>query len=63
MLLHHSMSTIENTGVAIGVIGGMGLGLLLGNEFSGPNITLIGAGLVLISIVAMIVQSLRVKKK
>ena len=57
------MNNIGNIGVAIGIIGGIGLGLLLGSEFSGSNITLIGAGLVLISIIAMIVQSLRVKKK
>lgn len=57
------MGNIGNIGVAIGVIGGVGLGLMLGNEFSGSNITLIGAGLVLISIIAMVIQSLRVKKK
>ena len=56
------MNTIGKTGVAIGVIGGIGLGLMLGNEFPGRYITLTGAGLVLISIVAMIVLSLRGKK-
>ena len=57
------MKDIGNLGVAIGIIGGIGLGLICGSEFSGRYITLIGAGLILISIISMSVQSLRVKKK
>lgn len=45
--------------VGIGVLGGLGLGLLLGSEFSGSTITLIGAGLMVLFIIAMIVLSVR----
>ena len=57
------MADIGKLGVALGVIGGVGLGLMLGSEFSESYTTYIGAGLVLISIVAMVVQSLRAKNK
>ena len=57
------MNDIGKIGLIIGIIGGIGLGLMLGSEFSGRYVTLIGAGFVLISIVAIIVQSLLVKKK
>lgn len=57
------MNDIGKIGLIIGIIGGIGFGLMLGSEFSGRYATLIGAGLVLISIVAIIVQSLLVKKK
>jgi hypothetical protein len=55
------MKSIDTIGLLIGIIGGLGLGLMLGSEFSGSNITLIGAGLVVISIISIIVQSLRNK--
>jgi predicted MFS family arabinose efflux permease len=57
------MADIGKIGVALGVIGGIGLGLMLGSEFSVRYTTFVGAGLVLISIVSMIIQSLRVKNK
>ena len=44
---------MEKNGLVIGVIGGIGLGLLLGSEFSGSNITLIGAALIVISLASM----------
>lgn len=50
---------MNKIGLGIGVLGGLGLGLLLGSEFSGSTITLIGAGLMALSIIAMIVLSLR----
>jgi hypothetical protein len=53
---------MEKTGLSIGIIGGIGLGLLLGSEFSGRYITIFGAILVLISLVAMGVLSYKGKK-
>ena len=53
---------MEKTGLSIGIIGGIGLGLLLGSEFSGRYITILGAILVIISIVAMGVLSYKGKK-
>ena len=51
------------TGLAIGVIGGIGLGLLLGSEFAGTCITLSGAVLVVISLVSMGVLSYKGKNE
>ena len=53
---------MEKIGLSIGIIGGIGLGLLLGSEFSGSYITIIGAILVIISIVTMGVLSYKGKK-
>jgi len=53
---------MEKTGLSIGVIGGIGLGLLLGSEFSGRYITILGAVLVIISLVAMGILSYKGKK-
>ena len=53
---------MEKTGLSIGVVGGIGLGLLLGSEFSGSNVTILGAILVVISLVAMGVLSYKGKK-
>ena len=44
---------MDKTGLSIGVIGGIGLGLLLGSEFSGSYITIFGAILVVISLISM----------
>jgi len=54
---------MEKDGIGIGVVGGLGLGLLLGSEFSGSNITILGAILVVISLVSMGVLSYKGKKK
>jgi hypothetical protein len=48
---------MENKGFLIVVIGGTGLGLLIGSEFAGRYITIIGAILVIISLVAIGVLS------
>jgi len=48
--------------VSIGVIGGIGLGLMLGSEFYGRNITILGAILIVISLAAMGVLSYKGKK-
>ena len=56
------MNNIGKIGLTIGIIGGIGLGLLLGSEFSGRYITILGAILVIISIVTMGVLSIKSKK-
>ncbi|MCK5261687.1 MAG: hypothetical protein KAJ44_05865 [Thermoplasmatales archaeon] len=53
---------MDKTGLSIGIIGGIGLGLLLGSEFSGRYITILGAILVIISLVAMGILSYKGKK-
>ena len=53
---------MNKVSLSIGIIGGVGLGLLLGSEFSGRYITILGAILVIISIVSMAVCSYRCKK-
>ena len=53
---------MEKTGLSVGIIGGIGLGLLLGSEFSGRYITILGAVLVIISLVAMGILSYKGKK-
>ena len=45
--------------LAIGIIGGLGLGLLIGGEFSGSFITIFGAVLIVISLIYMIFTCLR----
>ena len=52
---------MEKCGLGIGVIGGIGLGLLLGSEFSGSNVTIIGAILVVISLISMGILSYKKK--
>lgn len=47
--------------IAAGIIGGIGLGLLLGSEFSGRCITLLGAGLILFHF-ALVVLSFKEKE-
>jgi len=49
-------------GLCIGVIGGIGLGLLLGSEFSGSSVTILGTILVLISLISMGVMSYKGKR-
>jgi len=57
------MDKLDKTGLTVGIIGGIGLGLMLGREFSSRYITLLGAGLVIISLVSICVLSYRGKKK
>jgi len=54
---------MTKTGVTIGVIGGIGLGLLLGSEFPGAYTTLLGAGLLIISLLSMSGLSYKGKKR
>ena len=44
---------MNKKGLGIGIFGGVGLGLLLGSEFSGSGITILGAILVVISLILM----------
>ena len=44
---------MEKNGLIIGILGGLGLGLFVGSEYSGSNITLLGAILVLLSLISM----------
>jgi len=53
----------EKIGYAVAAIGGIGLGLLLGSEFSGTYVTLSGAGLVIISLVGLGILSYKNKKR
>jgi hypothetical protein len=52
---------MDKDGIGIGVVGGIGLGLLLGSEFSGSNVTILGAILVVISLIFMGVLSFKKK--
>ena len=48
---------MNKNGLAIGIIGGLGLGLLIGSEFSGRIITIIGAVLIVLCLVYMVFMS------
>ena len=52
---------MEKLGLGIGIVGGLGLGLLLGSEFSGSYVTYFGAILVGISLISMGVLSYKKK--
>jgi len=54
---------MDKISIVIGVIGGIGLGILLGSEFCGRNITILGAALVVISLISMGFLSYREKNK
>ena len=54
---------MDKSGLGTGVIGGIGLGLLVGSEYSGSNITLLGAILVVISLISMGILSYKGEKK
>jgi len=54
---------MEKTGLPVGIIGGIGLGLMLGSEYYGRYATLLGAGLTIISIASICILSYRGKKK
>lgn len=53
---------MDKIGLSVGVIGGVGLGLMLGSEFSGRYITLLGAIFVVISLISMGFFSYKGKK-
>lgn len=41
---------MDKKGLIIGIMGGLGLGLLLGSEFTSSYLTLLGAGIIIISV-------------
>ncbi|MGC9383962.1 MAG: hypothetical protein ACP5D6_05110 [Kosmotogaceae bacterium] len=49
-------------GFVIAIIGGFGLGLLLGSEFSGTTITILGAVLLVFTIISIIFLSTHKEK-
>ena len=53
---------VDKCGLSIGVIAGTGLGLLVGSEFSGSAITILGAALIIVSLISMGVLSYKKKK-
>ena len=53
----------DKIGYVIAIIGAIGLGLILGNEYTSSYITLIGAGLIIISILGIIIMSYKNKSK
>ena len=52
---------MNNIGLIIGIFAGLGLGLLVGSEFTGSSITIIGAIILLISLILMGILSLKKK--
>jgi len=54
---------MDKNGLSIGIISGIGLGLMLGSEFSGRYIVILGAILIVISLISMGILSIKVKKK
>jgi len=55
-------AAVNKSGLSIGIIGGIGLGLMLGSEFSGRYIVILGAILIVISLISMAILSIKVKK-
>jgi len=53
---------MDKKGLFIGIIGGIGLGLLIGGELPVRHITILGAIMIVISLVSMIILSYRNKK-
>jgi hypothetical protein len=54
---------MDEKGLLIGIIGGIGLGLLLGSEFSGTYATIAGALCIVVSLFSMGVLSYKGKQK
>ena len=54
---------MDEKGLLIDIIGGIGLGLLLGSEFSGTCATIAGAILIVVSLLFMGVLSYKRKEK
>ena len=54
---------MEKIGLLSGIIGGIGLGLMLGSEYPGRYITLLGATLVIIFLISFGILSYRSKSK
>ena len=52
---------MDKNGLIIGIIGGLGLGLLLGSEFSHSYVTIFGAIFIVICLVSMGILSYKRK--
>ncbi len=52
------MSKFKYIDIVIGIMGGFGLGILIGNEFNNTYTTIIGAILILVSIFSIVVFSM-----
>jgi len=52
---------MQRNAIGIGIIGGIGLGILIGCEFCGSTMTIVGGILVVFAIVSMLF--LRLKEK
>jgi hypothetical protein len=53
---------MDKIALFIGIFGGFGLGLLLGSEFTSSYVTLLGAGIIIISIFSIAFLSYLDKK-
>lgn len=54
---------MKKSGLTVGIFCGIGLGLLLGSEFSGRIVTILGAIMLIISLCSMTIISYTTKKK
>lgn len=52
---------MDKIDLIIGIIGGLGLGILIGSEFSGSYITIFGGILIVLSLISMGVLSYKLK--
>jgi hypothetical protein len=53
---------MDKIDLIIGIIGGLGLGILIGSEFSGSYITIFGGILIVLSLISMGVLSYKLKR-
>ena len=53
------MEKEERIGYILAIVGGIGLGLLIGSELSGREITGIGAGFAALSLLATVILTLK----
>jgi len=54
---------MDKTGLTIGIFCAIGLGLLLGSEFSGRIVTILGAVILIISLCSMAILSYTAQKR
>ena len=54
---------MDKAALFIGILGALGLGVLLGSEFHGRYVTIVGASIVIITLISMAALSYGQKKK